>query len=130
MAARELKQALRYMRTHFKGRHGNPTVRHPHCMPRPRPAGTHEPAFVSQATLRAALVNAAALCMRTVQEGEHGTCAGTACGRPRLISTHVGAPDAQGDVEPYAKFMLDTVRSNKDAKEPDVLLKVRLPEPL
>jgi len=40
------------------------------------------------------------------------------------------APDAQGDVEPYAKFMVDTVRSNKDAKEPDVLLKVRLPDPL
>ena len=40
-----------------------------------------------------------------------------------------GAPDAQGDVEPYAKFMVDTVRSNKDAKEPDMLLKVRLPEP-
>jgi len=44
----------------------------------------------------------------------------------RTLNFHARAvPGAQGDVRPYAKFMVDTVRSNKDAAAPDVLLKVR-----
>ena len=31
----------------------------------------------------------------------------------------------QGDVRPYAKFLVDAVRSNKDAKDTDELVKVR-----
>lgn len=31
----------------------------------------------------------------------------------------------QGDVRPYAKFLVDAVKSNKDAKDSDELVKVR-----
>ena len=55
---------------------------------------------------------------------------GSNCCSLCLVSDQVRFPwletggHEQGDVNPYAKFMVDAVKSNKDAKEVDVLMKV------